>query len=98
MLDGYIARGNVASCARFQESLFEGQICFRNSDKQAIIQFQEIRHDLAQVHILIDTLDGGFLVRDTIAAASVEQSMIAPGRSRGYFSTLDDGAAHTAQR
>jgi hypothetical protein len=98
MLDGYVARGDVAGCACFEKSLFEGQICFRNSDKQAIIQFQEIRHDLAQVRILIDTLDGGFLVRYTIAAASVEQAMIAPGRPRGHFSALNDGDAQAAQR
>ena len=88
-----VACGDVASRAPLQKVLFEGKVCFRDSDEQAIVQFQKIWHDSPQDHVFIDALDGGFLIRDTIATAGVEQAMVAPCCARGHFAAFDDGDA-----
>jgi hypothetical protein len=98
MLDGYVTRGDVASRAPLQKWLFEGEACFRESDEQAIVQLQKIRHDAAQDHVLRDALEGGFLICDTIATAGVEQAVIAPRCAGGHSTALDDGDAQAAQR
>jgi hypothetical protein len=98
MLDGNIVRGDVASGAPFQKSLFESKISFRESNKKTVVQFQKIRHDLSENHIFIDAFDGRFPIRHTVTAARVKQAMVAPRGARGHFPALDDGDAQSAQR
>ena len=84
---------NMASGTAFEKFPLEREIAFRDRHEKTIIQFQKIRHDLPQDKIFVDTLDGRFLVRHTIAAARMQETMVAAGGTERDFPTFDHGDA-----
>ena len=86
-----LSRRDMTSGAAFQEWFLERKITFRESDKQAVIQFQKVRHDLTQDKIFVDALDGRFPVCHTIATARMQQTMVAAGGAKCDFAAFDDG-------
>jgi len=93
VLNGDFAGRDLANGTTFEKSLLESEIGFGQGDEQTIVQLQKIGHDLAQNHVLLNALDGRFLICDAVATPGMQQAMIARGRAEGHFSALDD--SHT---
>ena len=87
--DRDLARWDVTSGTAFQESFLECQIAFRDCNKKTVIQFQKIRHDLTQDKIFVDALDRRLLIRYTVTATRMQQTMVTPGRTECDFPAFD---------
>ncbi len=63
---------NVAFLAALDELFGIGQIALIDRNKQSAVGLDHLRHDPAQDQVFIYTLNGRFLVLDSIAPAAVQ--------------------------
>jgi len=83
-------RRNPAGGAALQERLEIVEVFLGHGDEQSVIELERPRADPPEHPILLDALARGVAVVNGVAAAAVQQAVMAPGRSRGELSSLDE--------
>jgi len=98
LLGGEPLGGDAARGATLHERLEILEIFVADRHEQTIVQFERPRSDAPQDPVLLDTLDGRLSIADCIAAAAVQQPVVAPGRAGGQLTAFDERYAKTPQR